>query len=269
MEPVIDLLDAEWTALVELGATLSADEWATPTELPGWTVQDCYSHIVGIEHELLGRPAPPALDMADFPHLTALSSAVTEPAVHLRRGHPPAEVLDELREATAERLEQLRALGEDQWNEPGPTPVGTVPYREFMEVRTFDCWMHEQDVRRAVDRPGHQDGPVAEHAIGRCAKALGFVVGKKAGAPDGSTVVFDLQGPITREITVTVSGGRAQVVDDAPGTPTVRLTMTPETLWCLGGGRWDPDTVLADGRVTIAGDRALGEAVVRAGNFMI
>jgi uncharacterized protein (TIGR03083 family) len=268
MEPIIELLETEWAALAQLGAEFGPADWATPTELPGWTVQDCYSHVVGTERSLQGE-TPPSIDMAAFPHLTAVSAAFTEPAVEARRHLSGAEVLAELEAATAERLVALRSLTPEQWDETGPTPIGTVPYREFMNVRTFDCWMHEQDVRRALDRPGHQDGPVAEHAIGRCTQALGFVVGKKAGAPDGATVEFDLHGPLARRIPVAVRDGRARVVDEPVDEPTVRLTMDQETLWCLGGGRWDPEEALADGRVTITGDRALGEAVVRALNFMI
>jgi hypothetical protein len=111
---------------------------------------------------------------------------------------------------------------------------------------------------------------VAEHSLGRCARALGFVVGKKADAPDGSVAVFDLTGPLARQYVVAVEGGRAEVVGELGSrTPTVSLTMAAETLWCLGGGRWDPDQVLGAGRVVVDGDRELGERIVRSMNFMI
>jgi hypothetical protein len=29
-----------------------------------------------------------------------------------------------------------------------------------MHIRIFDCWVHEQDMRRATGRPGHLTGPV-------------------------------------------------------------------------------------------------------------
>ena len=47
--------------------------------------------------------------------------------------------------------------------------------------------------------------------------ALGFVVGKRAGAPAGSRVRFELTGPMSRRIDVEV-GDRAQVVDAMDGT---------------------------------------------------
>ena len=42
------------------------------------------------------------------------------------------------------------------------TPAGPDTYGRFMRVRIFDCWMHEQDIRRAVGRPGHVEGPAVD-----------------------------------------------------------------------------------------------------------
>jgi uncharacterized protein (TIGR03083 family) len=266
-EPIADLLETEWTNLIALAEGFDDRDWETKTELPGWTVKDCYSHIVGTELSLQGHPLP-EVDLSQFDHLTAPSAVVTEPPVAVRRPVPGADVLAELREVSGERMAELRALPPEKWDEVGPTPVGEAPYREFMEVRTFDCWMHEQDVRRALDRPGNDDGPVAEHALKRCGLALGFVVGKKAAAPDGTSVVFDLSGPLARKIAVAVDG-RAKVVPEVPADPTVTLSMSTTAFWCLGGGRWQPESVLADGSVSIEGDVGLGERVVRSMNFMI
>jgi uncharacterized protein (TIGR03083 family) len=267
-EPIIDLLDAEWGSLVDLAADFTPDDWATATELPGWTVQDCYAHVTGTERVLQGH-AVPEVDLSGAV-LTAPSAPFTEPPVAARRGWSGQEVLAELVAVRAERIAELRSLTPERWDEVGPTPIGQAPYREFMNVRTFDCWMHEQDVRRALGRPGHVEGPVAEHAMGRCTLALGFVVGKKAGAPDGSVVTFAVTGPLARELTVVVADGRARVADGPVEAPeTTRLTMDQETFWCLGGGRWNTDAVLGGRRLTIDGDRELGLAVLAAMNFMI
>jgi uncharacterized protein (TIGR03083 family) len=138
-----------------------------------------------------------------------------------------------------------------------------------MHIRIFDCWVHEQDMRRAVGCPGHLTGPVVEHSVGRIAMAMPFVVGKKAQAPNGTTVVFVITGAAGRTLPIGVDGGRATVLETPPATPAVRLTMDVETLNCLGCGRWTPGDVLASGKVHIAGDRGLGESIVRQMNFMI
>jgi uncharacterized protein (TIGR03083 family) len=266
-DPIVELLGQQFTAMDALAADFSDDDWVTPTDLPGWTVKDCYSHVIGTESILLGDPSP-EVDLSGLDHLTAPSSAMTEPAVHARRDNSGAEILAEFKTVIPRRMAELNGFPDERFDEVGFTPAGKAPYRDFMKIRAFDCWMHEQDVRRALDRPGHTDGPVAEHAMGRCSMAAGFVVGKKAGAPDGSSVVFDITGPMARQIVVVVDG-RAKVVDDVPADPTATLTMDQETYWCLGGGRWEPTETLAAGRIEFAGDKELGEAVVQAMNFMI
>ncbi len=152
-------------------------------------------------------------------------------------------------------------MSTEEFDELGFTPEGEAPYRTFMEIRAFDCWMHEQDIRRAIDRPGGWDREVAAFTVDRLRKGLGYGIGKKAAAPDGSSVVFDVTGPIERQVGVVVDG-RASVVEDVPTDPTVRLTMDTETYVCLTGGRWHPADVRADGKVTVEGDTELGNRIV-------
>src|ERR1700730_3920954 len=85
---------------------------------------------------------------------------------------------------TERRMVALRAMTSDGWEAPTDTPVGPGTYALFMEIRIFDCWVHEQDIRRALDRPGHLEGPIADVAMARLSGSLGFVVGKRVGAPE-------------------------------------------------------------------------------------
>jgi hypothetical protein len=114
---------------------------------------------------------------------------------------------------------------------------------------------------------------VVEHALGRCARALAATVGKQLAPPDGTVIEVRLSGPMARTYSVTMSGGRARVETAAStgrgGDATVTLTADQETFWCVGGGRWSPDAVLADRRVLVNGDQVLGERLVRALPFMV
>ena len=159
-------------------------------------------------------------------------------------------------------------MTEEEWSTPGWSPIGEVPYRDFMRVRVFDSWMHEQDVRRALDRPGHLDGPVVDCALERFEVALGAIVGKRAAAPDGSSVVFRTAGGADRVFPVVVEG-RARLVDpaDAPDSPTVRIDLPFETFVALGGGRWDLAEAEAAGGLTVTGDEELGRAVLSKMGF--
>jgi hypothetical protein len=128
----------------------------------------------------------------------------------------------------------------------------------------FDCWYHDEDIREVVGRPGFLEGPVADLSLARIpAKGLGYVVGKKAGAPAGSVVVFVVEG--TPEIVAAISvppEGRAVLLDDAPGDATVRITTDRRTFARLAGGRWTGAQARERGVVRIDGDSALGDRVV-------
>jgi uncharacterized protein (TIGR03083 family) len=267
-EPVVGLLHDEWDAIVSLGRTLEPGEWDLPTECPGWTVRDVVSHMIGTERVLLGEDPPPR--PAELPdYVQNEVGARNEAWVQARRAVPGAEVLKEFEHVTGRRLDALRSWPSERFDQIGPSPVGEVPYREFMRVRVMDCWVHEQDMRVATGRPGHDHGAAAALSLERIASAMPFVVGKKAGAPEGSAVRFELGGAWPKRMDVVVRGGRAVVVDAPDREPDATLVMEAETFWRLGCGRVSGDAARGAALVDLAGDEKLAMAVVDAMAFMI
>ena len=262
MIPSVEHLAACWASIDELCASLTEEQWDRPTGCPGWTVQDTLSHLVDYEARALGRPGPehhaPPLD-----HVKNPMGEFNEIGVDHRRDSSGCRaVLAEFRDVTAERLDQLRALDRrrprprDRTRQSGP---GTVA--DMLTLRVMDTWSHEQDMRRALGRPGHASGPAAREAIGYFAGFLPYVVGKRAGAPEGASVVFEI-GDEHRQ-TVAVVDGRGTAVDDEPSTPTVRIRVPATTFAALAGGRSDvPD----DAELT--GDEELGRRVLAAMGIM-
>jgi uncharacterized protein (TIGR03083 family) len=187
--------------------------------------------------------------------------------VDSRRDRTGAEALAEFRTVTGERLAQLRAFGPDDFGADSFTPVGPGTVRDLLPFRVFDSWVHEQDMRRAVARPGHLAGPVADAAFARVVGSMPFVVGKKAQAPPGSIVVFDLTAPLAQRFAIRTDG-RAQLLDDVPTEVTARITTDGETFARLACGRLDPTDALAGGTVRVDGDEALGRRVVESLNFL-
>ncbi|HVM65045.1 MAG TPA: maleylpyruvate isomerase family mycothiol-dependent enzyme [Acidimicrobiales bacterium] len=253
-ETLIDNLAEVWSSLASLGDTLTAAEWAAPTECPGWTVKDQYAHMIGTESALLGEHGP---EPVPAPHAKNPMGELNEGWVARWRPHAGPEVLAAFRDVTDRRLAALRAMTPEDWAASIPTPVGPGTYASFMEIRVFDCWVHEQDVRRAVGKPGHLDGPVAELAMARVTGSFGFVVGKRVGPPDGSSVEVALAAPLAHTMAVVMEGGRAQPSAPREG-PTVRIRTDGETWLRLGTGRVDASAA----EVAYDGDRSLGVAVV-------
>ena len=79
----------------------------------------------------------------------------------------------------------------------------------LLRNRPLDVWMHEQDVRRAVGRPGGLDTEPARHTAEYLAESLGFVLAKKVGAEPGTTLVLEMEG--SEPFAFTVEIGRAHV----------------------------------------------------------
>jgi uncharacterized protein (TIGR03083 family) len=249
-----------WGSVAEVCHELAAAEWLLPTECPGWSVQDQLGHVIGVERSLLGE-APPEWDEPLGQHVKNDFAAMNEKWIAARRGRTGNEVLAEFKEVTESRLAALDRLSEEEWAKVGFSPAGEVPYAEFMEVRVFDCWVHEQDVRLALDRPGGSGGLASRIGLQRVQSAMPFVVGKKAAAPEGAVVRFTVTGPgdDARQFDIGVEGGRArQLVAGAE--PTVKLTMSSIDFARLGCGRATGDGLEAAGMIGLTGDSALSSA---------
>jgi uncharacterized protein (TIGR03083 family) len=262
-EPLIARLDEVWNDVAGVCADLDAAQWDTTTECPGWTVHDNVAHMIGTERMLLGEQADTAVS-GDAPHVRNDIGKANEQWIANYRGWDGARLLDEFRAVTGRRLEVLRAMSTSDWDREGFTPEGPGPYRLFMEIRLFDCWYHDQDIREALDRSGYLESPVADQSIGRIpAKALGYVVGKRAGAPPNTIVAFEITGasPIVAAVAVPPEG-RAVVLDHEPDAATARIVLDRRTFTRLAGGRWSGEKARATGTVRVEGDTELAERVV-------
>jgi len=252
-----------WDSLSSLGATLSDAEWGAVTPCPGWLVSAQYAHVIGTESMLLGRPNP-EIDPGRPGHVHNDIGGFNEVWVAALASESRDAVLARLAEVTLTRMEALTAMGEEDFSAPSWTPVGKADYRRFMQVRAFDCWVHEQDIRDAVGRPGHEDGPVAEQSVDEIVRAIGYIVGKKAGAEPGSSLRISLTGPVRRDINVAVIDGRAGAVEGLEVTPTASLALSSTAFTRLACGRVAPAAVRdgALGGVEASGDTAFAERVV-------
>jgi uncharacterized protein (TIGR03083 family) len=268
---VLDGLFAVWDEIDTLLAGLPDEQWQAQTSLPGWTVHDVTAHLIGTESMLQGIAAPDAdIDVSTLKHVRNDVGVMNERWVRKLRGISVTDLLEKFRATTANRREALTGMGDDDWNQITATPAGPDTYGRFMRVRDFDCWMHLQDIRDALDQPAaHADlgGPSTRLALDEMAASMGFVVGKLGGAPDGSRVAIELTGPLQRSIYVDVAG-RGQVVEDFGGQePTATISLDALLFSRLAGGRTTvarhPDAV------RYGGDDEVGKRVVEHLNYVI
>ena len=247
--------------LLGLLESLAAEEWSTPTDLPGWDVRAVAAHVAHIESVLAGLPQPEA-DAADGEPMLAPSPAYTERGVVARSGCTPEEIIAEIRLACRLRFEALDAEPPVDGSIVPETAIPTAwTWNTLLRNRPLDVWMHEQDIRRAVARPGGLDSPAALHTVRYYAEGVGFVAAKRAAAEPGTTVVLELDDapPIAFEVT---AERRGVPLSEVPDEPTVRLSMDRESFIVLSGGRRAP----APGAVSSAGDLELAERILGALN---
>jgi uncharacterized protein (TIGR03083 family) len=268
-----------WDDIDALLDGLTEADWQAASPLPGWDVKALVAHMIGTESFLAGVPAPqPDIDVSALEHVRNDIGVMNECWVRQLSSEAGADVLARFRDITSDRRMALTSMSDEDWDAVTPTPVGPESYGRFMRVRVFDCWMHEQDIREALSRPSSDDalrGPASELSLDEIAATMGYVVGKRAKAPDGSRILFELTGPVAREIRVNVDG-RAQLVDDfgvqgAPpacgGEPTATIRLDGLQFTRLSGGR--PMSPARAQDIELGGDKDVATQVVENLNFVI
>lgn len=245
--------------VVTLLRSLDESDWSRPTDLPGWDVKGVACHLAHIEAELSAahgtRVEPTEVGAKN------LSAQYTAQGLATRSGRTGAEVIAELEESAARRhAELLAGPPTDGKADPPRTPGGIGwDWETLLINRVIDVWMHEQDIRRAVGRPGGLTTPGADHTIAAFARSFGYAVGKRVAPPAGTTVVLDVAGAKPVHLAVEVDAdGRAVPCTRAVPEPTVALSMGPEEFIILAGGRRPASEV----PVEVSGDVELGARVL-------
>ncbi|PWI16755.1 hypothetical protein DI272_23255 [Streptomyces sp. Act143] len=266
LQPYADAWTHSIEAISELVTPLVEGEWNRRTPCPGWSVRDVVSHVIGLDCEMLGDPRPIHTLPRDLYHVTNEQQRYMEMQVDVRRHHTAPEMTSELEYVIIRRNRQLRNESRDpQAKVRGPYST-ELTLEASMRRHAFDVWVHEQDLRAALGRPGNLDSPGAHIARDVLLAELPAVVAEKADAPRSSAVVFDVHGPIEflRTIRVDIQGRGTLETAPALG-PAAALTLDWETYVRLACGRVTPEAV-AD-RVKAEGDPQLTASILR--NFAV
>lgn len=135
-------LAAEHEALDAVLAGLSAEQWATPTPSPGWTVADQIGHLTYFDGAAV-------LALTDEAAFAASMGPMLEDmdGVTLHRHLAPGDLL------AAWRANRQRLIKVVQQAEPGrrvPWYGPSMSTRSFLTARLMETWAHSQDIVDAV-----------------------------------------------------------------------------------------------------------------------
>ena len=263
---------AAWRSAVDdtllLLRGLDDDDWARPTDLPGWDVRAVAAHLAHLEAELAGFEQQP-VEVPELDHLRSPMAYYTERGPIARAAWTPAQIVDELERAADVRFRALQADPPTDGSGAPPITPGDIgwSWEVLLRNRPLDVWMHEQDIRRAVRRPGGLDTAGAAHTAAVFATSFGFSVGKRVAPPAGTTAVLDVSAvspvqPVHRAVRIDPDGRAVpfEPADDGAAAPTVHLRMGFEPYILLCGGRRAVDDV----PVQVSGDQELGRRILQA-----
>jgi uncharacterized protein (TIGR03083 family) len=248
-----DALGQSYAAIENLGAVLSPAQWRAQSLCPDWTARGVVTHLASVEHMLTGWLPDSADELPPFDRVTEFIQQTGD--------LDDAGFAAQVAEVFGQRRADLAALGEEDLRRPSWTPAGSASYGAFMAIRVFDFWVHERDITTPLGLHTDDGDARAEMALAEVERALGYIVGKKVGLPDGSSIAFRLTGPLRRDLYVTVDG-RARVVDHIER-PDVQLSTDSLTFVQLACGRIEPQQQIDAGLVTWTGNAELGDRAAR------
>lgn len=195
-------------SVIDLGRSCSPEDFAAPTPCPGWTLKDHIAHIAAVEAYLDGADQA-EVELVERGHVRAGRGEWMEQGVQARRTVPGPEVVDELETLLHNRLATL-SNPELTLDTEVRAPVDTtMPLGALMRRRINDIWVHEQDLREVLVRPGDLDSIGAATFVDTIVEAFPRLVAKRVDLPEGDAVILDCTGPVTARVGVRMSHDEA------------------------------------------------------------
>lgn len=253
-------------SLLELLGSLEPGEWEAPTVAQPWAVRDVVAHLVGDDLGRLSRSRDGHLvdGPANGETLAQFLDRHNAQWVAASQRLSPV-ILTELLAMTSHRIWEfwdavdLSAVGEPvSWAGPEPAPVWLDCARDFTED-----WVHQQQIRDAVDRPG-SDSPVQLGAVvDTFMHAIPHTLQDHApqSTTEGTSIRIVVEDDSTTEGWSWMKAGNSWLPSDPPSDSATTLTCSADTWWRLCVRMITPAQARQHTRVT--GDQQLANAALQ------
>lgn len=253
-------------SLLDVLTPLTPEEWFLPTACTGWSVHDVALHLFGDDVGMLSSRRDQHrgtwVQVNSWDELVAAINANNARWVEQTRRISPRLLCDFLR-LTGHQITalfhtlDLSATGVPvNWASDNPAPIWLDVAREYTER-----WHHQQHIREAANRPLLTEPrflrPVLDTFVHALPRAL-----ENVDATDGVTVTLWVMGGVNTAWTLERLGGRWQLFDGRPNTPTAEAIISDDTAWRLFTKGISPDE--ARGRAELHGDHALASHLFSA-----
>jgi uncharacterized protein (TIGR03083 family) len=259
--PLFPLDRGEFIVLLQ---SLDAGDWQRPTVCPGWRVHDVVAHVV---HDYIRKlsgtrdshaaPGPlPGEDLPVFLH------RVNQEFVDVALRWSPRVLVDLLGHLGAQLDKLWASLDLDRqgeavsWAAPGvPAPVWLDVAREYTEY-----WVHQQQVRDAVGRPGANSEQLTAPVIDTFVRAIPHAL-RDISAEPGAGLHIRVTGPGGGSWTIRRRDATWAVHHGSPAQPAAALVqLSSDGLWRVATRGIPVET--AREQAAVSGDQALGSAAL-------
>ncbi|GAA3687886.1 maleylpyruvate isomerase family mycothiol-dependent enzyme [Nonomuraea antimicrobica] len=230
------LFPVERRALLALLRDLSPQDWAKPTVCPGWDVHDVVGHVLNdyLRRISGGRDGHAGARFAEGETLPGYLTRVNGEFVQATRQISP-ELLIELLEHLGHRLDALWASRELEapadlnvsW---AATDVASPAWLDIGREYT-EFWVHQQQVRDAVARPGATEPALLAPVLDLFARALPQSL-RGHDRPEGTVAELEVLGAAGGRWSAARQEGRWHMAAPGPE-PEARVTMDQDTFWRL------------------------------------
>jgi uncharacterized protein (TIGR03083 family) len=264
---VIDLFPPERGQLLKLFAELEAEEWEKPTICPGWSVKDIGLHLLGDDIGYLSRArdqfSNPFFRNKDLHEWKSLVKNINEANELWVRATTrlSSKLLADLLELTGNQfhayvqsLDPMATGSVVSWAGPDPAPVWLDTAREYTER-----WVHQQQIRDAVKKPGLKEKRFFHPVLDTFARALPYAYQDIAVA-DATVLKFVVTGEAGDVWYLVGEANRWSLLLDVELPPVTVVTMDQETCWRLFTKGTNKEQ--ASARIAIEGDQPLGEKLL-------
>ncbi len=238
-------------------AGLNQEEWDMPTICPGWSVKDICLHVLGEDLGWLSRGRDQDMSglipkTSDYRAFVEALNAKNQRWVVAARGLSPP-VIRELLQYTGSLVDNWHAsldmsgTGYVAWAGPDPVPMWFDLARDLTER-----WVHQQQIRDALDRPGLNDATYLDPVLRTFIWALPHHY-REVEARPGTQLGIRITGPGGGDWSLIRSESGWELDDRPPSHPAASVSLDSDTAWRLfTGALGNPQAVRRSGLHSIS-----------------
>jgi uncharacterized protein (TIGR03083 family) len=236
-----------------------------PTACSRWLVSDLIAHLVlatdfqtnMMRRGLQGDTSPPE----GLPEAGALRAPMVTDVVHQLTMATKQQLGNQLLpafNAAYEAIDQfLASLDASDGDKLCYHPGALIPVSGFVDLRLMELYVHGWDMRSKLDPPAYLPSESWPALLDLLPHFLPYMVVPNSREADGRRYRFAVTEQVTDTYDMVIAGGTLHL--ERAGQTAVQVTFAcdTETFLRLMWGRLALDTAIANGQITLEGDRRL------------